>query len=187
MSEEVTKMSQSLQNCQNTLDIALECLGNFVKDSVQEKGEKKEELLTFINNSAEKLQNFSEMLAEEPNNNSSKKRPLETSEQVPDKKLKPSPSPLMELPNEIWMKILSFLPTYDILMNFNLTCKHFHSLATNPCVIKSLDLKLGNVKDCSQYQEIVKLLKRSKTLNKFVISGSGRMNQVLEHALKSNS
>ena len=186
MSEEVTKMSQSLQNCQNTLDIAFEFLGNFVKHAVHEKGEKKEDLLTIIKNSAEKLEKFSGMLAEETNNNPPKKRPLETSKQVPDKKLKPSPSPLMELPNEIWMKILSFLPTYDILKNFNLTCKHFHSLATNPCAIESLQLKLENAKDSSQYQEIVKVLKRSKTLKKFIINGNGRMNHVLAHALKSS-
>ena len=93
----------------------------------------------------------------------------------------------MDLPNEIWMKILSFLPTHDILKNFNLTCKHFYSLATNPCAIKCLNLKLENAKDSSQYQKIVKVLQRSKTLNKLIIEGQGRnMNHILAHGLKSN-
>ena len=86
------------------------------------------------------------------------------------------------------MKILSFLPTYDILKNFNLACKHFHSLATNPCAIKSLQLKLEeNVKESSHYEEIIKLLKRSKTLNKLIINGHVRVNHILEHALKLNN
>ena len=123
---EVTDMSQSLQHCQNKHDLFMECLGNLVKDAIQEnKGERKEELLTFINNSTEKLQQFTKMLVEEPKVNPLKKRPFKTPQQVPDMKLKLSPSPLMDLPNEIWMKILGFLPTYDILQNFNLTCKHF--------------------------------------------------------------
>ena len=156
---EATNMSQSLHNCQNNLDL-----------SVEDKGEKKEELV------------------EEPKVNPLNKRSFEISEQVPDEKLKLSPSPLMDLPNEIWMKILSFLPTYDILKNFNLACKHFHSLATNPCAIKSLQLKLEeNVKESSHYEEIIKLLKRSKTLNKLIINGHVRVNHILEHALKLNN
>ena len=161
-------MSQSQQNYQNKLDLAME----------EVEGEKKEELV------------------EEPNVNHLIKRPFETSKQEPEKKLKLSPSPLMDLPNEIWMKILDFLPTYDILKNFNLTCKHFHSLATNPCAIKSFHLKLKNAMESSQYQEIVKVLKRSKTLNKLIINHPwvplvegrthGRMNHILAHGLKSN-
>ena len=155
---EVTNMSQSLQNCQNKLDLTME----------EDKGKKKEKLV------------------EEPKTSPLKKRHFKTTEYVSDKKLKLSPSPLMNLPNEIWMKILTFLPTYDILKNFNLTCKHFHSLATNPSAIKSLQLKLENAKDSSQYHNIVKVLKRSKTLNKLIISGHGRMNHILAHGLKSN-
>ena len=183
---EVTRISQSLQYCQNKLDLALECLGNLVKEAVHEdKDEEKMELLTSIHKSSKTLQTFTEMLFEEPKIKD-QKISLETSKQVPEKKLKLSPSPLMNLPNEIWMKILNHLPTYDILKNFNLTCKQFHSLATSPGAIKSLLLKLENAKDSFQYQEIVKVLKRSKTLNKVVINSSGPINRILGHALKSN-
>ena len=155
---EATNMSKSLQNCQNKLDLTME----------EDKGKKKEKLV------------------EKPETSPLKKRRFKTTEQVPDKKLNLSPSPLMDLPNEIWMKILTYLPTYDILKNFNLTCKYFHSLAINPSAIKSFQLKLENAKDSSQYQEIVKVLKRSKTLKKLIINGHGRMNHILAHGLKSN-
>ena len=155
---EVTSTSKSLHYYQNKLDLSMEHKG-------------------------EKITEF----AEEPKVNPLNKRSFQTSEQVPDKKPKLSPSPLMDLPNEIWMKILTFLPTNDILKNFNLTCKYFHSLATNPCVIESLQLELENAKESSHYQEIVKLLNRSKTLNKLSINGHGRVNHILAHGLKLNN
>ena len=186
---EVTNISQSLQYCQNMLDLAKERFSDLVKNAVCENNdEQKMELLTFITNVNKTFQNFTETLFEEPKVNDLKKRSLESSDQVPEKKLKLSPSPLMNLPNEIWMKILSYLPTHDILKNFNLTCKKFHSLAINPSTIKSLKLKLENIKESAQYQEIVKVLTRSKALNELVIRGSGhgRMNHVISHALKAN-
>ena len=57
MSEEFSNMSHSLQNCKNKFDLDYECLSDLVKDAVHEdKGKKKEELMTFINTSTEKLQ-----------------------------------------------------------------------------------------------------------------------------------
>ena len=81
------------------------------------------------------------------------------------------------LPNEIWMKILGYLPTYDILKNFNLACKQFHFLAINPGAIKSLELK--NVDESGQYQEIAKVLKRSKTLKELIITLSSKTSQYI--------
>ena len=186
---EVTNISQSLQYCQNMLDLAKERFSDLVKTAVCDNNdEKKMDLLTFITNVNKTFQNFTETLFEEPKVNDLKKRALESSDQVPEKKLKLSPSPLMDLPNELWMKILSYLPTHDILKNFNLTCKQFHSLAISPGAIKSLKLKLENIKESAQYQEIVKVLTRSKALNELVIRGSGhgRMNHVISHAFKAN-
>ena len=129
--------------------------------------------------------NPTEMLHKGSKNKRPQERSVQTSEEVPDKKLKLSPSPLMELPNEIWMKILSYLPTCDILKNFNLTCKRFHSLAINPGAIKFLRVK--NITDTGEYQEVVKVLKRSKTLKKLSIKHcTSHMNHILAHALKSN-
>ena len=185
---EVTSFSQSLKYCQDKLDLAMEHFSDIVKNAVcEDKDEEKMELLTFIQDSTKTLQKFTNMLFEEPKV-IEQKRSIETSEQEPAKKLNLSPSPLMDLPNEIWMKILNHLPTYDILKNFNLTCKQFHSLAISPGAIKSLQLKLENFKESTQYQEVVKVLKRSKTLNKLVINGfkCGHMNHILAHALKLN-
>ena len=190
---EAIDVSQCLQNCQKKFDLTMECFGDLVKYVLhQNEEEKKMEVLTFIHNSNKTLQNFTKKLFEEPEKESHKhKKSFETPdppdpEQVPEKKMKLSPSPLMGLPNEIWMKILGYLPTYDILKNFNLTCKQFHSLAINRSAIKSLQLKLEKAKDRVQYQEIVKVLKRSKTLNKFIVHGNGPVNHILSHALKSN-
>ena len=183
---DATNMSQSLQSCQNKLDLLMQCFGDLVKYAVHEnEDEKKMELLTFIHNSNKSMEKFTEMLFKEPKIKRLKQRSFETTGGVPDKKLKLSPSPLMDLPNETWMKILSYLPTYDILKNFNLTCKHFHSLAINPSAIKFIQLNLQKIEESTQYQEFVKLLKRSKALNKLIINGHGRMNHVLSHAFKS--
>ena len=184
---ENTEISHSLQYCQNKIDLAMECFGDLVKDAVHEgKDEKKMELMTFITNVNKTFQNFTETLFEEPEVKDLKRRSEETSTQLLEKKLKISPSPLMNLPNEMWMKILSYLPTHDILKNFNLTCKQFHSLAISPGAIKSLRLSLENVTEKPQYQEIVKVLKRSKTLNELSIEGSGSVNRIISHALKTN-
>ena len=188
---EAINVSQSLQNCQKKFDLTMECFGDLVTYVLhQSEEEKKMEVLTFIHNSTKTLQNFTKKLFEEPKIESHKhKTSFETPdpEQVPAKKMKLSPSPLMDLPNEIWMKILRYLPTYDIMKNFNLACKQFHSLAITPGAIKSIQVELESVKQTAQYQEIVKVLKRSKTLNKLIINGSGRMNHILAHALKSNN
>ena len=140
----------------------MECFGDLVKDAVHEgKDEKKMELLTFITNVNKTFQNFTETLFKEPEVKNLKRRSEETSTQAPEKKLKLSPS------------------------NFNLTCKQFHSLAISPSAIKSLELKLENAKDSTQYQEIVKVFKCSKTLSECIIIGSGRLNHIIAHALKS--
>ena len=131
------------------------------------------------------MEECTEMIHDESKIKSIQKRSAETSGEVPDKKFKLSPSPLMELPNEIWMKILGYLPACDILKNFNLTCKHFHSLAMNPGAIKFLRLK--NITDTGQYQDVVKVLKRSKTLKRLSIKRcTSHMNHILAHALRSN-
>ena len=186
---EAIDVSQCLQNCQKKFDLTMECFGDLVKYVLhQNEEENKMEVLTFIHNSTKTLENFTKRLFEEPKIKDRIKRSFETPdpEQVPEKKMKVSPSPLMDLPNEIWMKILGYLPTYDILKNFNLTCKQFHSLAIAPGAIKSLELKLEKAKDKYQYQEITKVLNRSKTLNKFIVHGNGKLNHILSHALKSN-
>ena len=186
---EATQFPQLLQTCQNSLDQSMKLFGKLVKYvNHEDEDEMKMKLLETIQSCNKTLEKFTETLFKKPKIKRLKKRSFEsskTSVQVPVKKLKPSPSPLMDLPNEIWMKILNYLPTYDILKNFNLTCKHFHSLAINPCAIKSLKLK--KVNDGDHYQKLISVLKRSKTLNELTIENCGRnMNPILAHTLRSN-
>ena len=57
-----TRISQSLQNCQNKLDLAMEHFGDLVKNVVHEdKDEEKMELLTLIHNSTKTLQKFTKI------------------------------------------------------------------------------------------------------------------------------
>ena len=187
---EAAEFPQFLQSCRTSLDHSMERFGKLVNYVIQEdEDEMKMKLLETIQNYNKRMEKFTEKLFLKPKTKHAKKRSLassETSEQVSPKKLKPIPSPLMDLPNEIWMMILSYLPTSDILKNFNLTCKRFHSLAINPCAIKSLKLK--DVNESDKYHEIAKLLKRSKTIHELTIENCfKKMNPILAHTLKSKS
>ena len=48
-----------------------------------------------------------------------------------------------KLPNELWMKILTYLPTHDIFANFSLVNKHFHGLTLNPSSIKYIQMNVS--------------------------------------------
>ena len=47
----------------------------------------------------------------------------------------------LKLPNEMWIKIMSYLRNEDIFRNFALASKHFNVLTLDPCAVKYLDLK----------------------------------------------
>ena len=67
------------------------------------------------------------------------KRPIEVADIVSEaKRIKLTAS---KLPNEIWMKIMSYLKNEDIFGNFALVNKHFHGLTTDPSALKYLQLK----------------------------------------------
>ena len=110
------------------------------------------------------------------------KRPLDSktteSNQV-NKKLKRSH---VKLPNEIWIKIMNYLSTSDKFGNFPLTCKLFHELILQPNTIKWLHMK--NVTDTTKFQNVVKILKRSKTLIEVKIEDSDNcVNEIVTETL----
>ena len=77
---EVTNISQSLQYCQNMLDLARERFSDLVKNAVCENNdEQKMKLLTFITDVNKTFQKFTKTLFEEPKVKDLKKRSLETS------------------------------------------------------------------------------------------------------------
>ena len=80
-----------------------------------------------------------------------------------EKKIKLDSQPSQEvLPDEIWLKIMSFLKTKDLFKNFAQACKSFHRLSLDSSALKYLKLK--DIKNDSQYEEIKKLLARSHFL-----------------------
>ena len=72
-----------------------------------------------------------------------------------------------KLPNELWMKILTYLPTYDIFASFALVNKHFHGLTLDPSAIKYLQIK--DI-DYHQVGKMKKVLKRCKNLKELSIT-----------------
>ena len=92
------------------------------------------------------------------------KRPIEVSDIVSEaKRMKLIAS---KLPNEIWMKIMSYLKNKDIFGSFALVNRHFHDLTLDPCAVKHLDLKdnKNKAKFKARYKQTLKVVKRSKTL-----------------------
>ena len=63
-----------------------------------------------------------------------------------------------ELPNEIWTKVMNYLPTNDIFKNFGLVCKRFHSLTSG---VKHLS---GKIFDEQMGEIVLKIMKHSRGL-----------------------
>ena len=97
------------------------------------------------------------------------------------KKMKFEPT---KLPNEIWLKIISFLKTSDLLKRFNLVRKHFNGLSLDSSAIKSLHLK--SIDNRLLYHQVVTVLKRCKTLHELTFEGCSYVKDLLSHALKSS-
>ena len=48
--------------------------------------------------------------------------------------------PVPELPNEIWLEIMSYLSTYDVLKNVARVSKRFHKLSEDPYIITKIEV-----------------------------------------------
>ena len=59
----------------------------------------------------------------------------------------------LELPNEMWMKILSYLQFKDVFGNFALVNKHFHALTLHPSAVKYLHLQDSKIKNKKKIYE----------------------------------
>ena len=73
------------------------------------------------------------------NPKSSVKRPIEVADN--DSEAKRLKLTAFELPNEMWMKIMSHLKNKDIFKSFALVNKHFHALTLDPSTVKYLELE----------------------------------------------
>ena len=88
------------------------------------------------------------------------------------------------VPNEIWMKIIGYLKTKDVFLGFGQVCKRFNDLTHDPTAIKSFEL-LNEVSIWStDTEEVLKILRRSKSLKRIVLKSPNDL--LCEEAVFSN-
>ena len=70
---------------------------------------------------------------------------------------------LLELPNEIWLEIMSYLSTSDVLINVAQVSKRFQELSEDPNVIRKIEVdpaqfwpKEKEEKYCNDFLEVLK-------------------------------
>ena len=114
----------------------------------------------------------------------SRKRQVVSPGHLNAKKKKSDPLRLFELPNEIWLKIMSHLKTSDLLKRLNLVCKHFNSLSLDSSAIKHIEFR--KIENREQYHKAVSTLKRCKTLNEVHIYNCAYWNNLVSHVFKSS-
>ena len=73
----------------------------------------------------------------------------------------------MDLPDEIWIRILGFMKKSDVFKRFALTCKRFNNLSLDPSLTKCLTLENLEVID---HEHVMKVLQRSRFLKKIEIN-----------------
>ena len=99
----------------------------------------------------------------------SNKRPFENEtigKQV-EKKIKIDSTKSANLPPEIWLKIMNYLKTKDLFLNFGLISKFFNGLTLDSRAVKYLAVK--NIDDITKYNQVSKVIKRSKFLIEITI------------------
>ena len=92
----------------------------------------------------------------------------------------------VKLPNEVWLKIIQYLPTQDLFGNFALSCKKFHDLSQDSSAIKYLQVK--TIITWPKYENVKKIIAASKSLVEFTFNQGGRAfdNELICQALESN-
>ena len=99
----------------------------------------------------------------------------------------------VELPNEIWMKILNYLEPKVLFKNLALMNKHFRNLTLDPSAIKFLQVEDNayNTKKKSKilFKNWMIVIKRSKALVELKIKANRKdldWNRLIKETLKSN-
>ena len=118
-------------------------------------------------------------------NSKSRKRSNENDKFQIEKKSKLEQIKKIELPNEIWLKIMNYLGTKDVFMNFRLVCKNFDALTSDvSCFEYSANNYLTHEGRKSQYQSALKQLRKFNRLKEIRISESERMRPMMVQAVK---
>ena len=76
-----------------------------------------------------------------------------------EKKVKHDPENNVKFPDEIWLKIMSYLNSQDLFQKISLVCRHFYDF--HRCAIY---LEANNVKDENHFQDLIKVLPDCKLL-----------------------
>ena len=143
----------------------------------------------FAGNDEKKKSHLLESIKYLMNPNSSLKRPLEDVDIDSEAKRIKLMAP--KVPNEIWMKIMSYLKTRDMFGKFALVNKHFHGLTLDPSAVKYLHIAEVRNKTRSKvlFKNWMKIVKRSRTLKELKIKAHFTYldwNGLIEETLKSN-
>ena len=124
-------------------------------------------------------------LTQEKNYGNVGKRPLANTKESKKKKVKLDPGIKVELPNEIWTKIMSYLNSEDLFQNVNLVCRHFYNIHRSAA--KYLEVK--NIKKKDHFKTVIKVLSDCKSLKMFKIEGNcftkSYMDEIIKQALIS--
>ena len=87
--------------------------------------------------------------------------------------------PVPKLPNEVWLEIMSYLSTYEVLRNVAQVSKRFHKLSEDPHVIRNIEVnssqflvpkdQLWTVNEEKFCEDAIGVLKRSVKLKKLSV------------------
>ena len=115
----------------------------------------------------------------------SRKRAIESEKGEAAKKRKLNQIKIPQVPDEIWLKIMNFMGSQTIFANFALVCKKFHRLTLDSGAVKGI--KLCNIKSSEKYKNAMKVLKRSKNVDRVQIEYSSTYcSNFITQAFKSN-
>ena len=98
------------------------------------------------------------------------KRSIDTdseNEPIGKKNFKPDLEQKVTLPDEVWLKIMSYIKTKDLYHNVALVCKHFHNISEDGDAVKFLEVT--NISNDKLFRKVQKILKQTKSLKGFKV------------------
>ena len=85
-----------------------------------------------------------------------------------------------KLPNEIWLEIMSYLSTKDVLRNVAQVSKWFHKLSKDPHVIRKIEVDPSKFKEEKYCDDFLEVLKRSVKLRSLSFRFSGDIETTID-------
>ena len=115
------------------------------------------------------------------------KRPfvIEIETNPENKKVKHDPENNVKFPDEIWLKIMSYLNSQDLFQKISLVCRHFYDI--HRCA--AIYLEVNHVKDEKYFQDLIRVLPDCKLLKVIKIkvesSKMAYMDAIIKQVLSS--